>query len=92
MSAFTAALRLQRPEERILKCSALRRRNPRANWKNTSKVSCEKPALHDFGCLVTPGQLGAPGLRDSAVHLIKREAHRHAGRDRAGKWYFWETW
>lgn len=79
MSAFA---RLQLPEDRILMCAAPRRKHKRNGYR--SRVICEKPALHGFGCLVPPSQ-----ATDSLSHLIKREAHRHSGRDGAGKWYFW---
>ena len=84
MSAF---LRLQKPEERILKCSAFRRQNKRSNQKSTHKVTCEKEAVHQQGCALPAGR-----ERDAGIHILKREAQRHAGRDAAGKWYFWETW
>lgn len=92
MSAFEkATLRLQLPEERILKCSAARGKMQKKDY--TAKIRCEKPALHGFGCLLTATQrLQAleNGDPSGLVHLIKREATRHAGRSAIGKWYFWE--
>jgi hypothetical protein len=96
MSAFTrAALREIRPEERILRCSAFRRRTLKPNNKNPHPVTCEKPALHGQGCLVKPAErLQAQGNGDPRgfIRILKREAVRHAGRSSSGKWYFWETW
>lgn len=84
MSAF---LRRMEPAETLVKCGAFRRRNARSNQKSTSKVTCEKDALHRESCALPRGR-----ETDGAIHILKREAQRHAGRDTNGKWYHWETW
>ena len=89
---MSATLRPQLPEERILRCSAVRSGVSRKKGY-VPRVTCEKPALHGFGCLLSPQQKlqaygnGAPG---SLVAIFQREAHRHAGRDANGKWNFWK--
>lgn len=71
---------------RPLQCAAFRRRSRRNKKQGT--VTCEKPALHGFGCLLSDEQLAKHadvGLR----RILTQEACKHAGRDPHGKWYFW---
>lgn len=95
MSAFVdLTLRPTRPEERIMRCAGLRRINPRS--KNKGLVSCEKGALHGQGCLLTDAQIiqcqanRPAGVARGLARMFMMETARHAGRDRHGKWYFWD--
>lgn len=88
MSAFLRAqIREIRPEERILRCSAHKGLSKRNGYRR--KITCEKPALHGFGCSIDPAS-DTEKLVPGANFVLKREAQRHAGRDTSGRWHFWK--